>query len=176
MTRSIWGRSRQKEPDGTDESSILPLTLRSVARGTLAGPKVPYGAGPTPRRTSIRCADAGVESGGRRGEEPVGTTTRYVAEARELSRRARGGEALPAQRVLRVAYGLSAVIAALMIAASAAGLFIDGLYPDGPWAREAFRGGDLTTLALAAPVLVVSLVLSIRGSLRAQAVWIGALA
>jgi hypothetical protein len=106
----------------------------------------------------------------------VGTTTRYVAEARELSRRARGGEALPAQRVLRVASGLSAVIAALMIAASAAGLFIDGLYPDGPWAREAFRGGDLTTLALAAPVLVVSLVLSIRGSLRAQAVWIGALA
>jgi hypothetical protein len=76
----------------------------------------------------------------------------------------------------RIAYGLSAVIAALMVVASAAGLFIDGLYRDGPWAREALRGGDLTTLLLVAPVLMWSLILSIRGSMRAQAVWIGALA
>jgi hypothetical protein len=85
-------------------------------------------------------------------------------------------EGHPAHPSLRIAYGLSVVIAALMVAASVAGLFIDGLYRDGPWAREAFRGGDLTTLLLAAPVLVASMVLSIRGSLRARAVWIGALA
>jgi hypothetical protein len=76
----------------------------------------------------------------------------------------------------RIAYALSAMIAFLMVGASTAGLFIDGLYRDGPWAREALRGGDLTTLLLVAPVLVWSLILSIRGSMRAQAAWIGALA
>ena len=35
-------------------------------------------------------------------------------------------------RTRRVAYGLSAVIAVLMLVASAAGSFIDGLYRDGP--------------------------------------------
>lgn len=106
----------------------------------------------------------------------MATTTPYPAEVRDLSRGTRGKERQPAQRLLRVAYGLSAAIAALMAAASVAGLFIDGLYRDGAWAREAFRGGDLTTLALAVPILAASLTLSIRGSLRAQAVWIGALA
>lgn len=76
----------------------------------------------------------------------------------------------------RIAYGLSAVIAVLMAAASVAGLWIDGLYRDGSWAREAFRGGDLTTLVLVVPVLVGSLVLSIRGSSRARTVWMGTLA
>src|SRR5918994_1521494 len=79
-------------------------------------------------------------------------------------------------RVQRIAYGLSGMIAALMVVASGAGLWIDGLYRDGSWAREAFRGGDLTTLVLVVPVLVGSLVLSIRGSMTARAIWIGALA
>jgi hypothetical protein len=76
----------------------------------------------------------------------------------------------------RIAYGLSVAVAFLMVVASVVGLFIDGLYRDGPWAREALRGGDLTTLLLAAPVLMWSLILSIRGSRPAQAAWIGALA
>ena len=63
-----------------------------------------------------------------------------------------------------------------MVAASVAGLWIDGLYRDGSWAREAFRGGDLATLVLVVPVLVGSLILSMRGSSRARTVWIGALA
>jgi hypothetical protein len=79
-------------------------------------------------------------------------------------------------RTRRVACGISAVIAVLMLVASAAGSFIDGLYRDGPWAREALRGGDVTTLLLVAPVLVWSLILSIRGSMRARAAWIGTLA
>ena len=76
----------------------------------------------------------------------------------------------------RIAYGLSGVIVVLMVVASAAGLLVDGLYRDGPWAREALRGGDLTTLVLVAPVLLWSLILSARGSLRAGTVWIGTLA
>lgn len=76
----------------------------------------------------------------------------------------------------RAAYCLSGAIAVLMVVASAAGLLIDGLYRDGPWAREALRGGDLTTVAVAAPILVVSMLLARRGSRAAQAVWLGALA
>ena len=78
--------------------------------------------------------------------------------------------------VRRIAERLSAVVAIVMVVASGAGLLIEGLYTDGPWAREALRGGDLTTLALVAPTLVASLVLIRRGSRRALAVWIGALA
>ena len=77
---------------------------------------------------------------------------------------------------LRAAYRLSGAIAVLMMVASAAGLLIDGLYQDGPWAREALRGGDLTTIALAAPVLIASMLLARRGSRAAQAIWLGALA
>lgn len=77
---------------------------------------------------------------------------------------------------LRAAYWLSGVIAVLMMVASAAGLLVDGLYRDGIWAREALRGGDLTTIAVAAPVLIASMLLARRGSRAAQAVWLGALA
>jgi hypothetical protein len=76
---------------------------------------------------------------------------------------------------LRTAFRLSGVIAVLMVVASAAGLLIDGVYPDGPWAREALRGGDLTTIAVAAPILITSMLLARRGSRAAQAVWLGAL-
>jgi hypothetical protein len=79
-------------------------------------------------------------------------------------------------RIRRIAYGLSGAVALLMVVASAAGLFVDGLYQDGPWAREALRGGDFTTLLLAAPILGWSLILSIRGSVPARAAWIGVLA
>jgi hypothetical protein len=98
----------------------------------------------------------------------------WIAPATSMAEAESGPAANPHAR--RIAYGLSAAIAALMVLASSAGLFIDGLYRDGPWAREALRGGDLTTLLLVAPVLVWSLILAIRGSLRAQAAWIGALA
>lgn len=77
---------------------------------------------------------------------------------------------------LRVAFWLSGAIAVLMVVASAGGLLVDGLYRDGPWAREALRGGDLTTIAIAAPVLITSMLLARRGSRVAQAVWLGALA
>src|SRR5688572_11273683 len=77
---------------------------------------------------------------------------------------------------VRAAYWLSGAIAVLMVVASATGLLVGGLYRDGPWAREALRGGDLTTIAVAAPVLIASMLLARRGSRAAQAVWLGALA
>lgn len=95
---------------------------------------------------------------------------------REIKGVGRLGTQRRPQPGLRAAYRLSAVIAVLMVAASGAGLLIDDLYPDGPWTREALRGGDLTTLVVAVPVLVGSIVLARRGSRAAQAAWMGALA
>lgn len=75
----------------------------------------------------------------------------------------------------RAAVVLSSVVVALTVAASSVGLFAPDLYDEGGWAREALRGGDLVTLVLAAPLLLGSLVLAVRGSQRARAVWIGML-
>src|SRR5919108_1165073 len=75
----------------------------------------------------------------------------------------------------RIALWISGAIATLMVVASAAGLWIDDLYPDGRWAREALRGGDLSTLVLVTPVLVLSLLGAAKGSRRAQVIWIGTL-
>lgn len=69
---------------------------------------------------------------------------------------------------LGAAYRLSGVIAILMVVASTAGLLLDGLYRDGLWAREALRGGDLTTIAVAAPVLITSMLFARRGSRAAH--------
>jgi hypothetical protein len=70
---------------------------------------------------------------------------------------------------------LSALIVGFMATASIVGLFLDGLYTDGAWAREALRGGDLVTLALVVPLLLGALFLSVRGSRRAQVVWVAML-
>lgn len=77
---------------------------------------------------------------------------------------------------MRRVEALSVVILALMTIASAIGLFVDGLYPDGAWARDALRGGDLTTIGLVVPALAASMVLARRGSTGARIVWLGALA
>jgi len=96
-----------------------------------------------------------------------------------LLERVTPGEVGHAQRAsgpTRSAYVLSALIVGLMaVSAAAAGLFVDGLYSDGAWAREALRGGDLATLLLAVPLLLGALILSARGSRRAQVVWVAML-
>ena len=56
-------------------------------------------------------------------------------------------------------------------------LTIQDLYQDdSSWATAALRGGDLVTLAVAVPILIVAMVMANRGSARARLVWIGALA
>jgi hypothetical protein len=55
-------------------------------------------------------------------------------------------------------------------------LTVNGLLPaEPPWAREAFRGGELVSLVVAVPMLAGTLIAVHRGSLRAQALWIGML-
>ena len=78
--------------------------------------------------------------------------------------------------VLRVAQNLSIAVAALMAIASVLGLFASGTYHDNDWARSGFRGNDLVSLALAVPLVLGSLVLARRGSVKAHVVWLGTLA
>jgi len=73
------------------------------------------------------------------------------------------------------AYALSAVIVILTIAATAGGLFVDGLYRDNAFATAAWKGTDLATLAVGLPLLALALAFSLRGSFRAQLVWLGML-
>jgi hypothetical protein len=75
----------------------------------------------------------------------------------------------------RAAWWLSLAIVVLTAAVSAAGLWIAGLYHEGEWAKAALRGGDLVSLVLAVPLLVVALLGARRGSLRAEALWAGML-
>jgi hypothetical protein len=69
---------------------------------------------------------------------------------------------------------LSWIVAALIAFASAAGLWIDGLYSDGSAVAAMWRGYDLISLIVVAPLLAVML-LRIRQSLRARLVWLGLL-
>ena len=72
-------------------------------------------------------------------------------------------------------YWLSGGLIILLAAASAAGLFIPGLYHDTPnWIAQT-RGTDLVTLVVAIPALAASLILAARGSPRAQITWLGVL-
>jgi hypothetical protein len=81
----------------------------------------------------------------------------------------------PVSGPLRAAYVLSALGLVAVVASSVLGLAVDGLYHEGAWAAEAFRGGDLVSLVVAAPLLVYALVRTVRGSLRWPVVWIGVL-
>jgi hypothetical protein len=123
-----------------------------------------------------------------REEHPVNTPTMH------RPRRASSGSTLPGpvsapgtDRPVRIeerhakrskaAYISSAIVATAAVVASVGGLAIKGLYRDGTsWATAALRGGDLVTLVVAVPILVVALVLASRGSSRARLVWIGMLA
>jgi hypothetical protein len=67
------------------------------------------------------------------------------------------------------------MIAILTAVASAGGLFIDNLYHDNLLVTLGWRGNDLVTLVIAVPLLLAALTLSIRGSGRAQLVWLGML-
>jgi hypothetical protein len=75
---------------------------------------------------------------------------------------------------LRLAYGVSWLLVALMAIESLAGLVVADMYPEAPWAIAAFRGNDLVTLALVVPVLALALLGAAR-SPRWLAVWLGAL-
>jgi hypothetical protein len=71
---------------------------------------------------------------------------------------------------------LSVIVASLALITSAGGLFWDGLYRDNILVTAAFRGNDLITLVGAVPGLIITLIMTRRGSVRAQLIWMGMLA
>ena len=77
---------------------------------------------------------------------------------------------------MRTALVLSVVSLALMIAASAAGLMVDGLYRDPISTSSMLRAYDLVTLLVVAPALAVGVVGVRRGSTPGMLLWLGMLA
>ncbi len=75
----------------------------------------------------------------------------------------------------RPEFTLSILLAVFMAIQSAGGIFIRGLYRDNAWIRSTWSGNDLVTLIAAVPILTASLIYSRRGSIRARAMWLGAL-
>lgn len=76
---------------------------------------------------------------------------------------------------IKTPYILSGWIAALMVAQSVLGRVFRGQYRDVEWIRATWIGNDLVTLLLAAPLLILALVLVRRGSLRGLLLWLGVL-
>jgi hypothetical protein len=72
-------------------------------------------------------------------------------------------------------YSSNITIAILATVVSAGGLFLTGLYRDNPFVISAWKGNDLVTLFVVVPILIAALGFALRGSQRAQLVWIGAL-
>jgi hypothetical protein len=76
----------------------------------------------------------------------------------------------------RAATVLTFVVVVAATIASVGGLAIHGLYTDDTaWATAALRGGDLITLVLVVPGLILATLLARRGSVRARLVWGGLL-
>src|SRR5437763_766724 len=69
----------------------------------------------------------------------------------------------------RTATVLTFVVVAAAAIASIGGLAVHGLYTDDTaWATAALRGGDLVTLVLVVPGLILATLLARRGSVRAR--------
>lgn len=106
----------------------------------------------------------------------MATTSRSRPAVLSSSPRADRERAEAPNRRLGPARLLSKVLVGLLAIGSAVGLLVDGVYRD-PGAVEAmFRGYDLIALTIIAPALAVTLLPTLRGSVRAQLVWAGLLA
>jgi hypothetical protein len=78
--------------------------------------------------------------------------------------------------MMKSSYLMTVIIVVLTFAAAAGGLFMDELYKDtSSFALNAWYANDIILLAVGLPLLIAALVLSIRGSLRGQFVWLGML-
>jgi hypothetical protein len=81
----------------------------------------------------------------------------------------------PRKILHRWPYILSAVLAALMVVQSVLGRTFPGQYRDVEWIRATWFGNDWVTLVVGAPLLIASLLLARRGSIRGLLLWLGML-
>ena len=75
----------------------------------------------------------------------------------------------------RISILLSCIIIVLAAIASAGGFFLEDLYRDNELTKTAWFGNDIVTLFLAVPLMIGGLMFSLRGSMKAQLVWLGTL-
>jgi hypothetical protein len=80
-----------------------------------------------------------------------------------------------AQAKMKVPYTLSTALAVLMVMQSVFGRLFPGQYRDVEWIRLTWFGNDWVTLVVAVPLLVASLLLARRGSVRGLLLWLGML-
>ena len=80
-----------------------------------------------------------------------------------------------AQAKMKVPYILSVALVALMVAQSVLGRTFPGQYRDVEWIRLTWFGNDWVTLVLGVPLLVASLLLARRKSIRGLLLWLGML-
>ena len=85
------------------------------------------------------------------------------------------GEGGVDQEKMQVPYMLSAVLAALMVVQSVLGRIFPEQYRDVEWIRLTWLGNDWVTLVVGVPLLVASLLLARRGSIRGLLLWLGML-
>ena len=79
------------------------------------------------------------------------------------------------QTKLRLAYILSVIIVILATVASAGGVFLGNLYRDSTFIASLWKGNDMVTLVVAVPMLTAAMIFAMRGSQRAQLVWLAML-
>lgn len=85
------------------------------------------------------------------------------------------GQKVSPRTATRIWLWLTGPIAVLAAIAAGVGFFVEDLYRDAPLNATQAVGQDLVTLAVALPVLVISAILALRGSMRARLVWLGAI-
>jgi hypothetical protein len=75
---------------------------------------------------------------------------------------------------MKSSYIMTIFIVVLTLVAAVGGLFLDKLYTDtSSFALNAWYANDIIIIAVDLPLMIAALILSIRGSLRGQLVWLG---
>lgn len=76
---------------------------------------------------------------------------------------------------MKTSYRLTLIATIFAALASAAGLFVPGLYQDSEFLVTIWQGNDWVTLIVVVPALLITLYLSEKGSKKAWLIWMGLL-
>lgn len=75
----------------------------------------------------------------------------------------------------KTAINLSLLIIVLSIIAAIGGIYWDNLYQDNDFVNKIWLGNDIITLVFAIPLMMVSLILTVKGFFKARIIWLGSL-
>ena len=75
-------------------------------------------------------------------------------------------------KIEKISTYLTVIVIILSTIASIGGIFIDNLYQDNDFVNSAWLGNDIITLLLTIPLMIISLSLKIKGSFKANFIWL----